>query len=61
MVSPVHNSVDSARPRQPDADLAVKALSKALRHKREEAAALVRLIEQTSSISDKGQFVDYRG
>lgn len=61
MVSPAQKSVDSVRSGPPETDLAVKALSKALRQKREEAAALVRLIEQTSAGSDKGQYVDYRG
>jgi hypothetical protein len=41
------------------ADVGVTALARALRQKREEAQALVRLVEQASASNDKGQNVDY--
>jgi hypothetical protein len=40
-------------------DVALAALAKALRHRREEAAVLVRLVEQTMAPGDKGQHVNY--
>jgi hypothetical protein len=43
----------------PRADAATAALAKALRRQREEAAALVRLVEQATATEDKGQNVNY--
>jgi hypothetical protein len=40
-------------------DATVKALARILRHRREEAEALVRLVEQTDPLRNKGQHVDY--
>jgi hypothetical protein len=40
-------------------DVAVAALAKVLRHRREEAAVLVRLVEQAMASGDKGQHVNY--
>jgi hypothetical protein len=40
-------------------DVAVAALAKALRQRKHEAEALVRLVEQVIAVGDKGQFVNY--
>jgi hypothetical protein len=40
---------------------AVAVVSKTLRQKREEAAALIRLVEQAVPTDGKGQLVNYRG
>jgi hypothetical protein len=40
-------------------DVAVEAVARALRHKRQEATALVRLVEQVTAAGDKGQHVNY--
>jgi hypothetical protein len=42
-------------------DLAVAAASKVMKQRRQEGADLVRLVEQSSGASDKGQNVDYYG
>ncbi len=60
MVNAVQKPVEPVKPTRPDTDRAITVLSKALRQKREEAAALVRLIEQSNTLEDKGQFVNYR-
>jgi hypothetical protein len=59
----VTNSVLPATAASPAAttrsDVAVEALARALRQRREEATALVPLVEQVTATGDKGQHVDY--
>jgi Tfp pilus assembly protein FimT len=42
-------------------EVAVEALARAMRQKRQEADALVRLVEQVTAAGDKGQHVSYYG
>jgi hypothetical protein len=46
-------------PRAADLETAVRVLARTLRHKREEAEALVRLVQQAAPSEEKGQHVNY--
>jgi hypothetical protein len=56
MVTP---TLPSTGPSTPQVDAPVKVLARVLRQKREEAEALVRLVEQATPPSGKGQHVNY--
>jgi hypothetical protein len=56
--SAVSGSTPSADP-PARAEGATVALAKAFRRQREEAAALVRLVEQATATGDKGRHVNY--
>jgi hypothetical protein len=44
-----------------ETDAGIQAMARALKQKREEAQALVRLVEQSNPAGDKGRHVDYYG
>lgn len=51
----------AATERTTQSDYVVEALAKSMRQRRQEAQALVRLVEQASASGDKGQHVNYYG
>ena len=61
MATPLSGPAGPASSADTQVDVTVKALARALRQKREEAQALVRLVQQANPPSDKGQHVNYYG
>ncbi len=55
------SSGSAATERTTQSDYVVEALAKTLRQRKQEAQALVRLVEQASPSGDKGQHVNYYG
>jgi hypothetical protein len=61
MVTPVQPPSSQVSSGGVAADASLKAVARALRQAREEAQALLRLVEPTSASGDKGQHVNYYG
>jgi hypothetical protein len=61
MATPLSGPAGPAASANAQVDVNVKALARALRQKREEAQALVRLVQQANPPGDKGQHVNYYG
>ncbi len=55
------SSGSAATERITQSDYVVEALAKTMRQRRQEAQALIRLVEQASASGDKGQHVNYYG